>query len=197
MRTIYAKKIPDYISQGDYRIKLESNDPQHPAASATCHSYQGDFAGLSFNYCPVKSLIPDHSNTNGSQILHGSHNHFHFCNLFALIIDSNEFNYLSIVPQNPQGFVIRTWPSRYPTYGVASLTYQLLSNPMSNIFEAMLSVPAYVLDSDETYMVQGTTSIHVHSGFVANGNMMTVHVYARPGNSAENDYQLAKEERFP
>ncbi len=103
------------------------------------------------------------------------------------------------------------------------MTYQLLFNPMSvgnitirveamqqvhdyqfvvkqyyrTFFEAMLSVPAYVFDSDETYTVEVTTSIHVHSGFVANGNMMTVHVYAMPGNSAENDYQLAKEERFP
>ena len=100
-----------------------------------------------------------------------------------------------------------------------SLTYQLPSNPsvgnwtiraeaMQQVhdyqflvehyyipfFEVMPSAPAYVLDSDETYTVEVTTS--VHSGFVANGNV-TVHVYARPVNTTVNDYRLVKEEYFP
>jgi hypothetical protein len=145
--------------------------------------------------------------------------------------------------QDPQGFVIRRWPSRNPTNGitrdfvynfviinqnkweylsstgVVSLTYQLPSNPsvgnwtirteaMQQVhdyrflvehyyipfFEVMPSAPAYVLDSDETYTVEVSTS--VHSQFVANGNV-TVHVYARPVNTTVNDYRLVKEELFP
>jgi hypothetical protein len=61
-------------------------------------------------------------------------------------------------------------------------------------FEVMPSAPAYVLDSDETYTVEVTVS--VHSAFVAKGNV-TVHVYARPVNSTADDYRLVKEEYFP
>jgi uncharacterized protein YfaS (alpha-2-macroglobulin family) len=103
--------------------------------------------------------------------------------------------------------------------GVVSLTYQLPPTPsvgswtirveaMQQVhqhqfgvehyyipfFEVMPSAPAYVLDSDETYTVEVTTSVHTQ--FVANGNL-TVHVYARPVNSTADDYQLVVEELFP
>ena len=61
-------------------------------------------------------------------------------------------------------------------------------------FEIMPTAPAYVLDSDESYTVEVTTSLYEAS--VACGNL-TVQVHARPVNSSSYDYRLVTEEYLP
>ncbi|XP_059351436.1 CD109 antigen-like [Daphnia carinata] len=120
---------------------------------------------------------------------------------------------------DPQGFVMRRWPARNPTNGVASLTYKLSPNPsvgnwtirveaMSQVHEHNIQVehyyipffevipigPAFVPESDETYGVAMTTSFH--QSFVLSGNL-TIEVYARPANASAAHFQFITSEHFP
>ena len=111
---------------------------------------------------------------------------------------------------------MRRWPSRHPTNGVITLSYQLPAFPseghwtirveaMAQIyqhkviveryyipyFEVIPSAPAYVLDTDESYEAAVTTSFH--AGRVKQGNI-TIRLFAKPVNSSSGDYRFISEE---
>jgi hypothetical protein len=44
-----------------------------------------NFGGLNINLISYNSSIPDYSNSNGSETLHGSHHHLHFGQLLNII----------------------------------------------------------------------------------------------------------------
>ena len=108
--------------------------------------------------------------------------------------------------QDPEGFIMRRWPSRHPSNGVITLTYQLPAFPSEGrwtirveamaqthnyhviveryyvpFFEVIPSAPAYVLDTDESYEAAVTTSFH--AGRVRVGNI-TIRLFAKPVNSS-------------
>uniref|UniRef100_A0A0P4XT60 Macroglobulin complement-related protein n=1 Tax=Daphnia magna TaxID=35525 RepID=A0A0P4XT60_9CRUS len=201
-------KIPASITDGDYRLKLEGYDPQHPQKALF-------FREGRLNFRPDFLSIVVQSNRkifrNGMNV-----------RFRVILTQMNLKPYsdpITVFMLNPQGFVMRRWPSRNPTNGVVTLTYELPSYPpMGNWtirVEAMLQVyehkviveryyipffevipfaPAYVLDSDDTYTAGVTTSFH--RARVANGNT-TVQVHARPVNSSIRDYRLVSEEHPP
>uniref|UniRef100_A0A0P5S381 Macroglobulin complement-related protein n=1 Tax=Daphnia magna TaxID=35525 RepID=A0A0P5S381_9CRUS len=201
-------KIPASITDGDYRLKLEGYDPQHPQKALFFRegrlTFRPDFLSI-----VVQS--------NRKIFRNGMNVRFR-----VILTQMNLKPYsdpITVFMLNPQGFVMRRWPSRNPTNGVVTLTYELPSYPpMGNWtirVEAMLQVyehkviveryyipffevipfaPAYVLDSDDTYTAGVTTSFH--RARVANGNT-TVQVHARPVNSSIRDYRLVSEEHPP
>ncbi|XP_046648840.1 CD109 antigen-like [Daphnia pulicaria] len=201
-------KVPASISEGDYRLKLEGYDVQHPQKAVLIKEsplvFHSDFLSI---IVQLNRKIFANAMTVRFRII-------------LTQMDLKPYtDPITIFILDPQGFIVRRWPSRNPTNGVVSLTYQLPPTPsvgswtirveaMQQVhqhqfgvehyyipfFEVMPSAPAYVLDSDETYTVEVTTSVHTQ--FVANGNL-TVHVYARPVNSTADDYQLVVEELFP
>ena len=110
--------------------------------------------------------------------------------------------------QDPEGFIMRRWPSRHPSNGVITLTYQLPAFPSEGrwtirveamvqrhnyhviveryyvpFFEVIPSAPAYVLDTDGSYEAAVTSSFH--AGRVRVGNI-TIRLFAKPVNSSSS-----------
>jgi hypothetical protein len=80
--------------------------------------WQGKFKQNILNYI---SSIPGDPDANESETLHGSNHRLHYGMSF-ISRNSSKFqasNHLDgFSNQNPQGFIMRRWPSRNPTNGL-------------------------------------------------------------------------------
>uniref|UniRef100_A0A0P5Q059 Macroglobulin complement-related protein n=1 Tax=Daphnia magna TaxID=35525 RepID=A0A0P5Q059_9CRUS len=201
-------KIPGTLTAGQYRLKLEGYDLSQP--QKTIFSKRGV---LEFHPDFLSILVQTNRKIYKNEMK------VRFRAIITQLVDLKPYaDPVTIYVVSPEGFIMRRWPSRYPTTGVVSLSYQLPTFPsegkwtirveaLSQIhehhiiverfyyrfFDVIPSAPAYVLDSDESYTAAVTTSFH--PGRVASGNI-TVQVYARPVNSSLADFRFIKQE-FP